>query len=126
MSVTDAAESDMRDVARRLGTIITCRAGDSIFREGDPARDMYVVLSGLVDISSRGRAIATIGPGDALGLVSLIDGLTRTADAVAATDCELATLDEHGFRRAIAEVPEFVWYVMEGLAQRLRATNAAL
>lgn len=126
MPITDVADLDMREVACSLGTVITCRAGDSIFREGDPAREMYVVLRGLVDITSRGRTIETIEPGDALGIVSLIDGLTRTADAVAVTDCELAMLDKHGFRQALEDVPEFVRYVMEGLAQRLRATNAAL
>ncbi len=126
MSMTNVAPPDMRETMRALGTVVSYRAGEEIFREGDPARQMYVVLSGMVEIASRGRTIETIGPGDALGVVSLIDGLTRTAGAVAATDCELATLDEGSFRQAVEEVPHFVWFVMEGLAQRLRATNAAL
>ena len=100
MSMTNVAPPDMRETMRALGTVVSYRAGEEIFREGDPARQMYVVLSGMVEIASRGRTIETIGPGDALGVVSLIDGLTRTAGAVAATDCELATLDEGSFRPA--------------------------
>lgn len=126
MPGTEAQEVAMREVARSLGSVIACAAGDTIFREGDPAREMYVVLSGVVEITSRGRSIETIEQGDALGIVSLIDGLTRTANAVALTDCELAMIDAEGFRTALRQEPDFMWFVMEGLAQRLRATNAAL
>ena len=117
---------DMSQIARSLGTIMTYRAGDAVFREGDPARQMFVVLRGIVGISSRERSIETLEPGDALGIVSLIDGRTRSTDAIAQTDVELAVLDAPSFRHAVEEVPHFVWYVMEELARRLRATNAAL
>lgn len=126
MPAAAVADFDIGQVASALGTVVACHAGETLFREGDPARQMYVVLSGMVEITSHGRTIEIIGPGDALGVVSLIDGLTRTADAMAATECELAMLDARSFRQAMEEVPHFVWFVMEGLAQRLRATNAAL
>jgi len=117
---------EMGDTLLRYGRTMVCAAGDTIFREGDPAREMFVVLAGVVEISSRGRTIETIERGDALGIVSLIDGLTRTANAEALTDCELALLDVEGFRAAVSEVPAFMWFVLESMAQRLRATNAAL
>lgn len=126
MSVTNTADLDIARIARSLGTVVSYRAGDAVFREGDPARHMYVVLRGIVEITSHGRSIESIQPGDALGIVSLIDGRTRSADAVAVTDAELAVLDARTFRYAVEEVPLFVWYVMDELAQRLRATNAAL
>lgn len=122
----DRADLDIGQIARTLGTTATYRAAEVVFREGDPARHMYIVLRGIVGISSRERSIETIGPGDALGIVALIDGHTRSADAVAQTDVELAVLDARSFRHAVEHVPRFVWYVMEELARRLRATNAAL
>jgi CRP/FNR family transcriptional regulator, cyclic AMP receptor protein len=47
-------------------------AGETIFREGDPANRFYLVLSGQVALSSsnadgREAVVQTIGPGDVLG-----------------------------------------------------------
>ena len=86
MSVTSIADIDIRETASALGTVMSYRAGDTIFREGDPARHMYIVLEGIVEITSHGRTIETIMAGNALGIVSLIDGLTRSANAVATTE----------------------------------------
>lgn len=126
MAIPGADETDMAGLARALGASVAYSAGEPVFREGDPARHMFVVLRGLVSIASRGREIATLEPGDALGIVSLIDGHTRSTDARAQTDVELAVVDAAAFRRAVEEVPRFAWYVMEELARRLRAANAAL
>ncbi|MBR0673234.1 Crp/Fnr family transcriptional regulator [Neoroseomonas soli] len=126
MSATNIADVDMCQTVSSLGTVQSYAAGDTIFREGDPARYMYVVLNGMVEIASRGRTIETLMKGDALGIVSLIDGRTRSTNAIATIDCELAVLDERTFRHAVEEVPHFVWFVMDELARRLRATNAAL
>ena len=48
-------------------------ANDFIFREGDPPKYMYVVLKGAVEISTKQRIIETIGEGQALGILSLLD-----------------------------------------------------
>jgi len=35
-------------------------------------------------------------------------------------------MDKKKFRYMVEEIPNFVWFVMEELAHRLRTTNAAL
>lgn len=117
---------DIRNFARSLGVILTYRQGDIIFREGDEPRYMYVVLYGAVRISSHGKPIETILEGNAFGVVSLLDGMPRTATASALSDTEVAILDHKKFRYMVEEVPNFVWYVMGELVHRLRTTNAAL
>lgn len=117
---------DIRPMASAIGTTITYRAGDVVFREGDRADAMFVLVSGAVEVASRGRVIEVVAPGDGLGIVSLIDGKPRTAQATAVQDSELVMLDARKFRYMVEEVPNFVWYVMDELTQRLRATNAAL
>jgi CRP/FNR family transcriptional regulator, cyclic AMP receptor protein len=117
---------DVRPLARSAGSCVRYRAGDVVFRRGDPGDAMYVVLSGSVEVTSQGRSIEVIGTGDGLGILSLIDGKARSAAAIAHTDAELALIDARRFRYLVEEVPNFVWYVMDELAQRLRATNAAL
>ena len=117
---------DIRNFARSLGLILTYRPGDVIFREGDEPRYMYVVLHGTVQISSHGKPIETILEGNALGVISLLDGMPRSATASALSDIEVAILDQKKFRYMVEEVPNFVWYIMGELVHRLRTTNAAL
>lgn len=126
MPIEAAAKNDFRPFARSIGTVMKYRKGDLIFREGDGPEHMYVVLSGAVEIASHGKVIETVQEGQALGIVSLLDGAARTATAQAVEDCELAVLERKKFRYMVEEAPNFVWYVMGELAHRLRTTNAAL
>lgn len=126
MVVANVDTFDIQGIATSMGTRISFRKGDMIFRRGDPGEQMYVLLSGAVAVSSGGRVIEVIQPGDGLGILSLIDGKPRSADAVASEDSQLALIDARKFRFMVGEVPNFCWYVMDELAQRLRATNAAL
>src|SRR5690242_6218365 len=59
-------------------------AGETIFREGDPAREMYVLLDGEMEVlkkSRRGRdqRVAILGPNDTFGEMSIIDMQSRSA-----------------------------------------------
>ena len=116
-------KTDFRDIAREGGTVLDCRAGDYVFREGDTASGMYVVLKGSVEMSTKDTVVRAIPEGKAFGMLSLIDGKLRANSARATTDCELALIDERTFRIMIEETPGFVWYVINQLAAHLRATN---
>ena len=117
---------DFREFAKAVGTVMSYDAEDIIFRENDPPRFMYIVLSGAVEITSHARVIETIYEGNALGILSLLDEQPRTTTARARNRCEVALIDRRKFRYMVEEVPNFVWYVMDELAHRLRTTNAAL
>ena len=119
-------QPDFRPLARALGVVMDFPANDVIFREGDPPRYMYVVLKGRIEVSAKRKVIETIGEGQALGILSLLDGNPRTITARAIEPCELALLDTKKFRFMIEETPNFVWFVLNELASRLRATNALL
>jgi CRP-like cAMP-binding protein len=120
------AEMDFKDFAANVGTIMDYAPGDMIFREGDEPNFMYLVLRGSVEIIVRGVVLEKIGPGKALGILSLLDGEIRSASARACEATQLALIDHKKFRYMMEEMPQFCWYVMGELAHRLRATNAAL
>jgi CRP-like cAMP-binding protein len=119
-------KTDFREIARNGGLLLSYRAGDFIFREGDTATCMYIVLKGSVEISTRDKVVVTIPEGKPFGMLSLIDKKPRANTARAKEDCELALLDERTFRVMVEETPGFVWYVINEFATRLRATNALL
>ena len=101
-------------------------SGDFIFREGDPPKYMYIVLKGSVEVSAKQRIIETVQEGKALGILSLLDEKPRTITARAKEPCELALLGKKKFRFTVEGAPNFVWFVMNELGSRLRATNALL
>ena len=67
-----------------------------------------------------------MGDGQALGILSLLDGELRTVTALARTDVEVVVIGQDAFRRTVESTPQFAWYIMDELAHRLRITNAAL
>jgi CRP/FNR family cyclic AMP-dependent transcriptional regulator len=119
-------EIDFREFARAVGTVLKYPAGQILFQENDPPRFMYIVLSGSVEITSHNKRIEEVGQGDAFGILSLVDEKPSTITARTLQDCEVAVVDRKKFRYMIEEMPNFVWYVMDELAQKLRNTNAAL
>jgi CRP-like cAMP-binding protein len=120
------ADIDFTDFAASIGTIANFAPGDIIFRAGDTANFMYVVLHGSVEIIVKNDVLEQIGPGKAIGILSLVDGKSRSADARACEATKLSLIDQKKFRYMVEEMPHFCWYVMNELAHRLRATNAAL
>ncbi|HUO53214.1 MAG TPA: cyclic nucleotide-binding domain-containing protein [Rhodoblastus sp.] len=117
---------DFRDAARNIGTTIRVHTGAAVFREGDAPDNMYIILNGAIDISSQGVLVESIGPCDSLGVVGLLDGKPRATTATVTKDAELAVINRKNFRFMVEALPNFVWYVMAELVDRLRATDAAL
>jgi CRP/FNR family cyclic AMP-dependent transcriptional regulator len=102
---------------------LSYRAGDTIFREGDNALDLFVVKSGQVRIQIGNRTVTELAPDTIFGEMALIDDEPRSATAIAVTDVELVAVSEKQFLFLVSQTPYFALKVMRVLAQRLRATN---
>ena len=100
------------------------KAGDIIFREGDPAAELLVVKSGTVEIRIGNRLLDTLGERSIFGEMALIDHGPRSATAVALTDTTLIPLGDKGFGLLVAYAPNFALSVLRVLARHLRTTNA--
>jgi CRP/FNR family cyclic AMP-dependent transcriptional regulator len=124
--VVKTKDIDFRTFAHSAGTVVAYKSGEAIFERGEPADFMWIVLAGSVEIESADKLIEIVGVNFAIGELSLIDGLPRSASARAREDSELTRIDARQFAFMIEEMPNFEWYVMRQLAVRLRATNAAL
>jgi CRP/FNR family transcriptional regulator, cyclic AMP receptor protein len=102
------------------------RAGDTIFREGEDALDLFVIKSGQVRIQVGNRTVAELASDTIFGEMALIDDEPRSATAIAATDVELVPVSEKQFLFLVSQTPYFALKVMRVLAQRLRKTNKTL
>jgi CRP-like cAMP-binding protein len=101
----------------------SAKAGEVIFREGDEARQLFVIKSGEVAIRSGNRTLAELSTNHIFGEMALIDDAPRSATAVAKTDVELVPISEKQFLFLVSQTPFFALKVMRVLARRLRATN---
>ncbi|PKQ29289.1 MAG: hypothetical protein CVT60_06110 [Actinobacteria bacterium HGW-Actinobacteria-10] len=102
--------------------------GQVIFSQGDPAADMYVIISGLVRIErecgGQCTELAMLGPGEFFGEMGLFAPGPRTAGATAVGDVEVEVIDLATFK---TDVPEpMVWRMLSRLSEHVRqAYNAA-
>jgi CRP-like cAMP-binding protein len=102
------------------------KAGETIFKEGDPATELYVIQSGRVGIQLGNRILDTLDANTIFGEMALIDGAPRSATAIAATDVALVPVSEKQFLLLINRTPFFALEVMRVLTRRLCAANKAI
>lgn len=123
-SLSDEDIRALMSVARRR----TFRAGEVIFHRDDPGQVLYVIKEGKVKIcliSPDGQEISLVvfGKGECFGELALLDGLPRSADAIALEKVECYTLQRSDFHNAIMKNPKIAIQVLEVLSKRLRSTD---
>src|SRR6476661_2325816 len=106
----------------------TLKRGATICSKGDPGNSLFAVVSGTVKISTssadgRSAIFNLIVPGEIFGEVALLDGLARTADATANTNCEIFVIDRREFIPFVKSQPALAMKFIELLCMRLRWTS---
>jgi CRP/FNR family cyclic AMP-dependent transcriptional regulator len=106
----------------------TLKRGATIFSRGDPGNCLIAVISGTIKISvssvdGRSAILNLIGPGEITGEVAMLDGLARTADATANTNCEIFVIDRREFIPFVQSQPALAMKFIELLCMRLRWTS---
>jgi CRP/FNR family transcriptional regulator, cyclic AMP receptor protein len=99
------------------------KAGDIIFREGDPATELFIVQKGTVEIRLGNRLLGTLPELSIFGEMALIDPGPRSATAVAVTDAAIVPVGEKQFLFLVSRTPHFALNVMRVLVRRLRTSN---
>lgn len=102
-----------------------------LVQEGQHGDAMYVVLERelrtLAIIEGKESTLATIGPGECFGEISLLDQRPRSADVVANRDTRLLKLSSAAFERLIRESPAlalpFLLALSRALVERLRRST---
>lgn len=114
--------------------------GDVIYRQGDPADRVLFIISGHVEVSVDDRRVATLGPGNHCGDLTLSSSQARAETAVAVDDCVVRSLSRYAFasgimgwtsrprtqRRVVAEVLRTGGCTTAELATRLGEDPVAL
>jgi hypothetical protein len=78
-------------------------AGEALVRQGDPGRELFLLLDGIVDVEVDGEEVAEIGPGALLGERALLEGGERTATIWATTPARVAVIPPEAVDRSALE-----------------------
>src|ERR1700742_4962780 len=117
---------DMRMFARSAGVNVSHPAGSIVFNQGDPGNCMYIVQSGVVEMTIGDKVVEVCGPNEAIGFMSMIDNAPRSSTARVKDACELSLIDARKFRFMVDEVPNFALYIMGAMARRIRGMSQAM
>ena len=121
------SDQELEVLAESLGKR-TFGKGMIIFHKGSPGQTLYIIESGKVRIfilSESGQEISVniYGPGDVFGELALLDGLPRSAGAVAMEKTVTFTLHRDDFLRHLEACPRMARSIMEVLSTRVRYTT---
>ncbi len=127
----EAFPAALCDEFLRRAQLTRVRKAQMILGEGSEASDVYLIRSGrvqfsLVSIHGREMILRDFGEGHIFGELAAIDGLPRSASAVALEDCQLARMNGPAFVAFLGEVPQAGLWMAQQLAKRVRdLTNRA-
>ncbi|GAB2488589.1 Crp/Fnr family transcriptional regulator [Luteococcus sediminum] len=138
-------ETQSRQALERAVRPITLTRGEVLFRSGDEATGLYVLITGKVKltrpsrqpqphvaVNRRGRPtipapreslLSLIGPGEIFGELSVLDGGQRSTTSTAMLDCSLLHLERQPVLDLIETNHDVAAAMMHQMAHRVRVSN---
>lgn len=117
----DGLNDDETRKVLRSGTILSAQANDTIIRAGEVGNELFVILSGLVEVraAQTGKPIAVFEPGQVFGEIAFITNTTRSADVIALDDTEILVVTQNWLKRMMVGSPELASKVLLNLSRIL-------
>ena len=113
----------------------TVMPGDTIFREGEPAHEMFALLDGEVEVVKKSRVgrehrIALLGPSDSFGEMSVVDMQPRSATVRAVAPSRVLRMSTEDmdalYRHDLKSYALITLNIARDLSRRLRVTDGIL
>lgn len=101
-------------------------AGRDVVGEGELGHHLFVIVSGTVKVTRKGRKVATMGPGDFFGEMALVSRAPRNATVTTESDATLMSLGAREFSGLLAREPSVAQDVMAAMADRIRSAEKSI
>ena len=114
-------ELDTYDLGQLAGWLVDIerREGESLIEQGAMPDLLFVLETGTVDVLRDGERVASLGPGQVVGEISLIEPQRRTATVRATSDVRAVALPLERLDELEGEMPEIVRKLRWIAAKRL-------
>lgn len=110
-----------------ISTKASWKAGQDIFVEGDPGKDMFIICSGKVSIwrenAGKDLALASLSVGESFGEMGLVDLGKRSAGATAVEDTLALRISHDRLFAAPDAATKLYRNIAQALAERLNSAN---
>ncbi|HET6449816.1 MAG TPA: Crp/Fnr family transcriptional regulator [Spirochaetia bacterium] len=105
--------------------------GATIFKEDDEGSEMFIIISGLVEIrkstgTSSSKILTALQKGDMFGEMAIIEKQPRSASAVAVQPTKVLVLNEKLYDSMIGTNPDFARKMNKVLSERIRRADAII
>jgi CRP-like cAMP-binding protein len=113
----DLDHHDLAFVAHHVAEVAAA-PGDVLFEQGEIPYELFVIEEGTAEVAQDGRTIATIGPGDVVGEMGLLQLQRRTATVRVTTVLRALTVSADDLATIQAEMPEVADHLRSVVAAR--------
>ncbi len=113
-------EETLAEVAQNLKGLLA-KSGQTIVRQGDMGRSMYIIVDGQVRVHDKEHTIAILGEREIFGELAALHPEPRTASVTAVSDTHLFRLDYETLQELISEHVDLAAGIIQVLCQRLQA-----
>jgi CRP-like cAMP-binding protein len=118
-----ASTKELRAVAK-ASVELTIDEGKEFVTQGEVGREAFIIVEGQADVSRAGQKITSLGPGDCVGELALLDHGPRTASVTAATPLTVLVLGPREFSGLLDQVPTLNHKMLTALASRVRELDS--
>ena len=103
----------------RVSEDLEVPAGKVLCAEGDVGHEFFVVIDGEVEVTRKGKHVATRGGEDFFGEIALLEPTPRMATVTAKTPLRCFVLTRQAFMALVDENPGVERRILRSLARRL-------
>jgi|TARA_Y100000031_G_scaffold110647_1_gene121875 predicted acylesterase/phospholipase RssA/CRP-like cAMP-binding protein len=100
---------------------VQLKGGDILFKEGDEADGLYIVISGRLRASNDSNTIGEISPGETVGELALIQNTARSLTVRAIRDTDLAYISQQTFEKMVGKYPDVLVPITQLIIQRYKS-----
>jgi len=101
-------------------TMIECQPGDRVIKKGNVAKNLFVLLEGVLEVRDGANTIAFLEPGDVFGEIAFLIGRPRTMDVIAAgAGVKVISLSDSVIRKMIDDEPEIAAKLLLNISRML-------
>lgn len=113
----------------KLSKLLSLNAGEVLMVPGQENNQVYIVLSGRINIQTRDQGvepIAILGQGECVGEMSVLGGAPVSAYVIAATDCKLLSISHAELWELINNSHKASHNMLNILTERIRHSNQTM
>lgn len=97
---------------------------ESILEQGQSAKNLYIIVSGEVEIVKNFKKINELSSGDFFGEIAIVAKTKRTATVNSLTPLSVLVFSEESFNELIEEYPKISVQIMKEMTKRLLQNNS--